>query len=76
MLHEHDLAREEVLEGMRNILEGFALCSCGSSMFRSHAGTGTFEGAAIDRFHDSRTAAGDHGEAASERRHAMSSALL
>jgi hypothetical protein len=22
MLHEHDLAREEVLEGMRNILEG------------------------------------------------------
>ena len=63
-LHEHRLARVEVLEGERASRYGFENCSCGSSMLKPIERPPPSCGAAVGRLHHARPAAGHDREAA------------
>jgi hypothetical protein len=61
-LHEHDLAGEEMTEGLADVLEGVGALLVGKLDVQADAGGLAEEGPLVGRLHDPRPAAGDHRE--------------
>src|SRR5688572_22903699 len=61
-LHEHHLAREEVLEGVGDVLVGVLALLVGQLDVQAHARALPLEGALVHRLHDPGAAAGNHRE--------------